>query len=219
MFICPQNFISASTVRDITSLRQEFLSTLTSLNLVPPGSTPLTPALNTHSAHTGLVKAVVLAGLWPRVARVALPKGAIKFDRVQAGTVQRANEAREYKFYDVRVGDAGGRVFVHPASVLFRAAEWKSPFVAYFQKQQTTKLFLRDATEVSKPLWSIGVSMLTRDRREGSNICDALVRRAGLCKPRRRRPDDRQQGCLREVESLAAHWSVGQPATVRRYNS
>ena len=115
-----------------------------SLNLVPRGSTPTTPSLNTHSAHTGLVKAVILAGLWPRVARVVLPKDAIKFDRVQAGTVQRANEAREYKFFDVR----GGRVFLHPASVLFRAAEWRSPFVAYFQKQQTTKLWLRDATEV-----------------------------------------------------------------------
>ncbi|GJE89518.1 HrpA-like RNA helicase [Phanerochaete sordida] len=145
---CEENFISMSTLRDITSLRQEFLSTLTSLNLVPWGSTPSSPALNTHSAHTGLVKAVLLGGLWPRVARVVLPKDAVKFDRVQAGTVQRANEAREYKFFDVRAGAAGGRVFLHPSSVLFRAAEWRSPFVAYFQKQQTTKLWLRDATEV-----------------------------------------------------------------------
>ena len=81
-----------------------------------------------------------------------LPKDAIKFDRVQAGTVQRANEAREYKFFDIRGAPDGGggssRVFLHPSSVLFRAVEWKSPFVAYFHKQQTTKLWLRDATEV-----------------------------------------------------------------------
>lgn len=89
-----------------------------------------------------------MAGLWPRIARVHLPKGAIKFDRVQAGTVQRANEAKEFKFYDISTGEDGGRVFLHPASVLFHSAEWKSPFVTYFQKQQTTKLFLRDATEV-----------------------------------------------------------------------
>ena len=119
------------------------------LNLVSRGSTPSTPALNTNSSHISLVKAVILAGLWPRVARVHLPKGAIKFDRVQAGTVQRANEAKEFKFYDIRVGNDGGRVFLHPASVLFHSAEWKSPFVTYFHKQQTTKLFLRDATEVS----------------------------------------------------------------------
>ena len=59
-----------------------------------------------------------------------------------------ANEAKEFKFYDIRTGEDGGRVFLHPASVLFHSAEWKSPFVTYFQKQQTTKLFLRDATEV-----------------------------------------------------------------------
>ncbi|KIP11667.1 hypothetical protein PHLGIDRAFT_27719 [Phlebiopsis gigantea 11061_1 CR5-6] len=145
---CEENFVSVTTIRDITTLRQEFMSTLVSLNLVPRGSAPSSLSLNTHSAHVGLVKAVVVAGLWPRVARVHLPKGAIKFDRVQAGTIQRANEAKEFKFYDIRTGETGGRVFLHPASVLFHSAEWKSPFVAYFQKQQTTKLFLRDATEV-----------------------------------------------------------------------
>lgn len=160
-----------STIRNITSLRQEFISTLVSLNLIPHGSAPSTPALNTNSSHKGLVKAIVVAGLWPRVARVHLPKGAIKFDRVQAGTVQRGNEAKEFKFYDVRAGENGSRVFLHPASVLFHAAEWKSPFVTYFQKQQTTKLFLRDATEVGQ---NIGYAFILRDltcRRFLSMLC------------------------------------------------
>ena len=148
-----QNFISASTVRDMNVLRQEFLSNLVTLNLVPYGSKPNTPALNVNSAHTGLLKAILLAGLWPRVARVTLPPGAIKFDRVQAGTVQRANEAKEYKFFDIRKPSTpaegeSSRVFLHPASVLFSSAEWRSPFVVYFQKQMTSKVFLRDATEV-----------------------------------------------------------------------
>ncbi|KAI0691979.1 P-loop containing nucleoside triphosphate hydrolase protein [Cytidiella melzeri] len=150
---CEENFLSQSTMRDITSLRTDFLSTLVSLNLVPQRSTPTSPSLNLNSSNTGLLKAVILAGLWPRVARVVLPPGAIKFDRVQAGTVQRANEAREFKFFDVRASDQGGggggsRVFLHPASVLFKAADWKVPFVAYFQKQMSSKVFLRDATEV-----------------------------------------------------------------------
>lgn len=143
-----QNFISVSTVRDINSLRQDFLSALASLNLVPDGSTPSSAALNSNSDQAGLVKSILLGGLWPRVARVVLPSGAIKFDRVQAGTIQRANEAREFKFYDIKVGSEGGRVFLHPASTLFHSAEWKSPFVTYFQKQMTSKVFLRDATEV-----------------------------------------------------------------------
>ena len=151
-------------MRDINALRQDFFATLAALNLVPRGSTPASPALNTNSAHTGLLKAVLLAGLWPRVARVALPPGAIKFDRVQAGTVQRANEAREYKFFDIRSGEEGaGRVFVHPASVLFQAAAWRAPFVVYFQKQMTSKVFLRDATEVGGRVLSVGCVCDPRD--------------------------------------------------------
>ena len=124
-----------------------------SLNLVPMGSTPATPSLNINSANNGLLKAVILSGFWPRVARIVLPHGAIKFDRVQAGTVQRANEAKEFRFYDIQVGgdlqnNRGGRVFLHPSSVLFHSAEWKAPFVMYFQKHMSSKVFLRDATEV-----------------------------------------------------------------------
>lgn len=208
-----QNFISVSTIRDITSLRQEFLSTLISLNLLPHGSTPSIPALNTHSSHVGLIKAIILAGLWPRVARVSLPKGAIKFDRVQAGTVQRANEAKEYKFYDIRVSETGSRVFLHPASVLFHSAEWKSPFVTYFQKQQTTKLFLRDATEVSATRYQLRLACLFSLRID-SNIRHAFIRGTCHCKSYRWWAYNWQQGCLRQAEGLAAYWSSRKSAAV-----
>ncbi|PIL31325.1 hypothetical protein GSI_06023 [Ganoderma sinense ZZ0214-1] len=146
---CEQNFLSASTIRDITSLRQDFLSALSSLGFIPEHSKPADTALNTNSTNVNLVKAVILGGFWPRVARVHLPKSAIKFDRVQAGTIQRENTAKEFKMYDLKEG----RVFVHPASVLFNATAWKSPFLTYFQKQMTSKVFLRDATEV--PIYAL----------------------------------------------------------------
>ncbi|TCD63345.1 hypothetical protein EIP91_005646 [Steccherinum ochraceum] len=151
---CEENFISASTLRDITSLRQDLFSALSSINLVPTGSTPTSPSLNTNSGNTNLVKACILGGLWPRVARVSLPRSAVKFDKVQAGTIQRENIAKDYKFFDVKGGTGQGeRVFLHPASVLFGATAWKSPFVTYFQKQMTSKVFLRDATEI--PMYAL----------------------------------------------------------------
>ena len=58
--------------------------------------------------------------------------------------MQRENTAKEFKMYDLREG----RVFLHPGSVLFGATAWKSPFLAYFQKHMTSKVFLRDTTEV-----------------------------------------------------------------------
>ncbi|KAJ6520085.1 P-loop containing nucleoside triphosphate hydrolase protein [Mycena sanguinolenta] len=146
---CEEHFISPNTIRDITTLRNDFIGSLTDLGFIPLHSTPSTPALNANSENTNLIKAVVLGGLWPRVARVHLPKSAIKFDRVSAGTVQRENIAKEFKMFDLREG----RVFLHPQSILFEVAQWRSPFVVYFHKHMTSKMFLRDATEV--PLYAL----------------------------------------------------------------
>jgi hypothetical protein len=141
--------MSPNTIRDITTLRNDFIGSLTDLGFIPLHSTPSTPALNTNSDNANLIKAVILGGLWPRVARVHLPKSAIKFDRVSAGTVQRENIAKEFKMFDLREG----RVFLHPQSILFEVAQWKSPFLVYFHKHMTSKVFLRDATEV--PLYAL----------------------------------------------------------------
>lgn len=162
------------------SLRQEFVSSLAQIGFIPFDSTPSTPGLNSCSENTNLVKAVMLGGLWPRVARVHLPKDAIKFDKVSAGTIQRENSAKEFKMYDLREG----RVFLHPGSVLFGASAWKVPFLFYFHKHATSKVFLRDASEVTfflfvcaddKELSLIGLL--------GSTICFVAIWRASNGKP------------------------------------
>ncbi|KAG5647688.1 hypothetical protein DXG03_008411 [Asterophora parasitica] len=141
---CEQNFISTTTIRDITTLRNDFVLSLADMGFIPLSSTPSTSALNKNSENLNLIKAVILGGLWPHVARVHLPSNRIKFDKVQAGTIQRENTAKEYKIFDLREG----RVFLHPGSVLFGEAVWKSPFLVYFHKYLSSKVFLRDATEV-----------------------------------------------------------------------
>jgi len=45
-------------------------------------------------------------------------------------------------------GVAQERVFPHPASVMFHQGELPSPWVVYFEKAATSKVFLRDATVV-----------------------------------------------------------------------
>jgi ATP-dependent RNA helicase DHX57 len=140
-----QNFISASTVRDITSLRADFLAALSDLGLIPFRAAPGSALLNVHGAHENLLRALIGAALFPRLARVSLPSGAVKFDQLAGGTVQRANTAKEYRLFEL---GAGGRVFLHPGSVLFQHAAWRTEFVAYFARQKTSKVFLRDATEV-----------------------------------------------------------------------
>ncbi|KAG6878138.1 hypothetical protein C0993_011852 [Termitomyces sp. T159_Od127] len=149
---CEKSFISPASVRDITTLRNDFLLSLSDIGFIPFGSKPSVPALNTNSRNHNLLKAIILGGLWPHVAHVKLPRDRIKFDKVSAGTIQRENTAKEYKIYDLQEG----RVFLHPASVLFNEATWASPFLVYFHKYMSSnmsnnmpnKVFLRDATQV-----------------------------------------------------------------------
>ncbi|KAF8492710.1 P-loop containing nucleoside triphosphate hydrolase protein [Gautieria morchelliformis] len=151
---CDENFISYTSVRDIASLREDLSSALLSAGLISgrgAGSSTASPP------HPALLKSIVAAGLYPRIARVTLPASAVKFDKVQAGTVQRAQEAREFKILDLEPLDGSGvrgqRVFLHPSSVLFGQDRWKEPFLCYFRKTVTTKPFLRDATEA--PVFAI----------------------------------------------------------------
>lgn len=102
-----------------------------------------------------LLQSIVMAGLYPGIARVSLSSSSIKFDKTQGGTVQRAQEAREFKIFDLyteadKDDSRGQRVFLHPSSVMFNRNDWRQPFICYFRKTVTTKPYLRDATEVSE---------------------------------------------------------------------
>jgi hypothetical protein len=88
------------------------------------------------------------------------------FERVQQGAVQKdvrlslvpvqtsecltdsQHVAKEIKFFD-----HSGRVFLHPSSILFSESNFKPGYMAYFAKTETSKVFLRDATEV--PLFGL----------------------------------------------------------------
>jgi ATP-dependent RNA helicase DHX57 len=113
-------------------MRRDFLGALADIGFIPFRADAAEPALSAHAGRENLLKAVLAGALWPRVARVALPPGAVKYDRVQAGAVRRENVARDFKLRELR----GGQVFLHPGSVLFTNAEWRSPFVVYFNKHK-----------------------------------------------------------------------------------
>ncbi|KAF9454218.1 P-loop containing nucleoside triphosphate hydrolase protein [Macrolepiota fuliginosa MF-IS2] len=146
---CKENFISTTTLQEIFTLRREFCTALEERGFVPPQCDPMDSTMNANSKNLNLLKAIMLGGLWPRVARVHLPPSAIKFDKIQAGTIQRDNTAKEFKMFDLKQG----RVFIHPGSVLFDCASWKSPFLVYFHRYQSSKVFLRDATEA--PIYAL----------------------------------------------------------------
>lgn len=142
---CETNFISQSAVRDISSLRGDFVSALAQIGFIGSRASDI-DAASVNAGNDALVKAILVGGLYPRVARIALPEA--QFERLQQGAIQKEHEAREVKFFD-----AQGRVFLHPSSVLFNESGWRKGYLAYFAKAETSKVFLRDATDV--PLYAL----------------------------------------------------------------
>jgi ATP-dependent RNA helicase DHX57 len=118
--------------------------------------------LNVHAGEPALLKALLLAGLYPSVAHIALPPNAVKYSRVASGTVAKESGAHQWRATDMR----GKRVWVHPASMLFTETRWRSGIVASFERVETAnknnnkkgnnKVYLRDVTEVR------GVALITR---------------------------------------------------------
>lgn len=134
--------MSLTAFRDISSLRVDFHAALSEAGLLPWGVDSADPYFNENESNYNLVKSLIVGSLWPRVAKVVLPKAM--FDRVAAGAQRREHQAKEVKYYE-----ENGRVFMHPASTLFSSTAYKSRFVVYFSKVETNKPYIRDVTEVS----------------------------------------------------------------------
>lgn len=153
---CESNFISQSTLRDIQTNRLDLLSHLQEMGFVPNSYSPFglydDEVYDKNAHHFGVLRSVILAGLWPAVIRIDTPSA--KFDQSSSGTVQREAEARQVKYYD-----RSGRVFLHPSSTLFSCKGFDSSYLTTFSKSSTganatdSKVYLRDATEV--PLFGL----------------------------------------------------------------
>ena len=100
---CEDNFVNFNTIRDITSLRQDFQAALAEIGLIDfPGRGPRRDEAmeewNVNSENENLLKAILVGAFWPRIVRIRLPDA--KFEKVQAGSVAKEHEAREVKYYD-----------------------------------------------------------------------------------------------------------------------
>ncbi|CDU24994.1 uncharacterized protein SPSC_04827 [Sporisorium scitamineum] len=152
---CEINFISQSTLRDIQTNRLDLLSHLQEMGFVATSYSPFgvydDEVYDKNTQHAGVLRSVILAGLWPAVVRIDLPSA--KFDQSSSGTVQREAEARQVKYFD-----RNGQVFLHPSSTLFSCKGFESSYLTTFAKSSTgvgsdSKVYLRDATEV--PLFGL----------------------------------------------------------------
>ncbi|KAI8145909.1 P-loop containing nucleoside triphosphate hydrolase protein [Fennellomyces sp. T-0311] len=136
---CEDNFLSFATLSEISSLRRQYADALADIGFYDKRCPD---NYNRNDGNLNLVKSVVFGGLNPNVAKIRLPDA--KYDKVLSGTVEREKEAREIKFFTKE----DGRVFLHPSSILFSNNNYTGSFLTYFSRMETSKIFIRDGTEV-----------------------------------------------------------------------
>lgn len=149
---CEENFLSTNTLFEIQNLKSQYLEVLDSIGFTSKDDDKSrsrrrsercsAEADNVHSDNMALVKAIILSGLYPNVIKVKMPDA--KFDKMIAGAVERETVTKEIRMFT----KDDGRVFLHPSSILFQANQYQVPFLVYFSKLETSKIFVHDATMV-----------------------------------------------------------------------
>ncbi|XP_075124871.1 ATP-dependent DNA/RNA helicase DHX36 [Leptodactylus fuscus] len=126
---CWDNFLSPNTLKMLGNMKEQFAEHLLGAGFVS-SSNSKDPKSNRNSDNEKLVKAVICAGLYPKVAKIRCnykKKGAL------------------VKIYT----KADGKVCIHPKSVNVEEKEFHHQWLVYHLKMKTSNIYLYDCTEVS----------------------------------------------------------------------
>ncbi|KAL5337773.1 P-loop containing nucleoside triphosphate hydrolase protein [Aspergillus crustosus] len=142
---CTTNFLSHQTLRDISSNRAQFLTSLKDAAIIPVDYSETSPSfshLNRNANKRSLIRALIAGAFQPQLARIQFPDK--KFASSITGTIEIDPDARTIKYFN----QENGRVFIHPSSLLFSAQSFPNAatYLSYFTKMETSKVFIRDLT-------------------------------------------------------------------------
>ncbi|XP_062083856.1 DExH-box ATP-dependent RNA helicase DExH7, chloroplastic isoform X2 [Humulus lupulus] len=152
---CSSYFLSSSVLYMIRDMRIQFGTLLADIGLInfPKNFqvgrkrenidiwlSDASQPFNMYSHHSSIVKAVLCAGLYPNVA--ATEKGIA--GAALGNLKQSASLTSHTIWYDGR-----REVHIHPSSINSNWKEFRYPFLAFLEKVETNKVFLRDTTIIS----------------------------------------------------------------------
>ncbi|KAL4742794.1 P-loop containing nucleoside triphosphate hydrolase protein [Aspergillus similis] len=142
---CTTNFLSHQTLRDISSNKAQFITSLKDAAIIPvdySDSSLSFSRLNSNASNRSLLRALVAGAFQPQIARIAFPDK--KFASSITGTFEVDPDARTIKYFN----QENGRVFIHPSSLIFSAQSFPNAaaYLSYFTKMETSKVFIRDLT-------------------------------------------------------------------------
>ncbi|XP_040032823.2 ATP-dependent DNA/RNA helicase DHX36 [Gasterosteus aculeatus] len=125
---CWDNFLSANTLQMLHNMKGQFAEHLMHTGFISSRD-PKDPKSNVNSDNEKLIKAVIVAGLYPKVA-------TIRPSRCKKAGVKAYTQA-------------DGKVVIHPKSVNAEETEFNYTWLVYHLKMRTSSIFLYDCTEVS----------------------------------------------------------------------
>lgn len=125
---CWDNFLSANTLQMLHNMKGQFAEHLLGAGFISTKNHK-DPDSNINSENEKLIKAVIVAGLYPKVAMIK-PSGSKK------------RPVRVYTKTD-------GKVCIHPKSVNAEETQFNYTWLIYHLKMRTSSIFLYDCTEVS----------------------------------------------------------------------
>ncbi|KAG5269044.1 hypothetical protein AALO_G00197670 [Alosa alosa] len=127
---CWDNFLSFNTLQMLHNMKGQFAEHLLTAGFVSCKD-PKSPSANINSENEKIIKAVIVAGLYPKVAKIR-----------PSHNKKRPMPAKVYT-------KADGKVCIHPKSVNAEEREFRYTWLIYHLKMRTTSIFLYDCTEVS----------------------------------------------------------------------
>ncbi|NXQ56559.1 DHX36 helicase, partial [Anthoscopus minutus] len=126
---CWEHFLSSNTMQMLHNMKGQFAEHLLAAGFVNSRN-PKDPKSNTNSGNEKLLKAVICAGLYPKVAKI-WPSFSKKRKMVKVCT------------------KTDGSVNIHPKSVNVEETEFHYNWLVYHLKMRTSSIYLYDCTEVS----------------------------------------------------------------------
>eukprot|EP00946_MAST-07B_sp_MAST-7B-sp1_P000372 g372.t1 len=163
---CSDNFLSYDGMRQLSSLRRQLGTALFDAGFSGRHQGNSSERENDFKSlkSTNVLRAALCAGMYPNIIHIRKPPKV--YYEMNGGNFEKTPSAKELKFYcrkqpaeekSERVQKEHGpdqrsydneRVFLHPSSVNFKEGGFVSPWMVYFQKVKTSRVFIRDCTMV-----------------------------------------------------------------------
>lgn len=132
------NFLGRLTLNQMEELRKQFAGLLKDIGFLPKNFQlkNLKTFENENSTNTGLIKAVLCAGLYPNI--IVAPRDLTRSEKSK-------KTAGEHAFRS----HGKGEVYLHPSSISFTESRLDSRYCCFHEIVKTSKIYVRDCTTVS----------------------------------------------------------------------